>query len=54
MTRESNGDATAARRAEVVRRLLERGMSVRALEALLPGWEGTIAEVAATGEIASA
>lgn len=31
-------------RTDVVRRLLDRGVPVRALEALLPGWEGPIAE----------
>lgn len=31
-------------RTDVVRRLVERGVPVRALEALLPGWEGPIAE----------
>lgn len=34
-----------SRRAEVVERLLERGMSVRVLQALLPGWEHTIRTV---------
>lgn len=33
------------RREMVVRRLLERGMPLRALEALLPGWEEVIARV---------
>jgi hypothetical protein len=32
-----------AYRVEVIRRLLERGVTVRSLEALLPGWETEIA-----------
>lgn len=32
------------RRMHVVRRLMEQGMPVRALEALLPGWEEAIAD----------
>lgn len=39
-------ETTEERRVELVRRLLERGVPVRALEALLPGWERAI-EVAA-------
>lgn len=52
---DATGDGAAAagtderdvdtRRAEVVTRLLERGMSVRVLQALLPGWEHTIRTV---------
>lgn len=38
-----------SRRAEVVGRLLERGMSVRVLQALLPGWEHTIRTVTPDG-----
>lgn len=38
-----------SRRAEVVGRLLERGMSVRVLQALLPGWEHTIRIVTPDG-----
>jgi hypothetical protein len=34
-------------RADVVRRLLERGLSVEALRALFPGWEELIARIAA-------
>lgn len=37
-----------ARRPEVVRRLLERGVSVRALRALLPEWDLVIQEAART------
>ncbi|MGH3440750.1 MAG: hypothetical protein ACRDUY_01645 [Nitriliruptorales bacterium] len=35
----------AARRVEVVRRLVAQGMPLRAIEALLPGWEEAIATV---------
>ncbi len=31
------------RRVHVIRRLIDQGMTVRALEAILPGWEETIA-----------
>jgi hypothetical protein len=34
----------AIHRTDVVRRLLELGVTVRALEALLPGWERPISE----------
>lgn len=37
------------RRMRVVRRLMEQGMPVRALEALLPGWEEAIAEAVSVG-----
>lgn len=43
---EQRGEAPvgpAAYRVDVIGRLLERGMTVRALEALLPGWETEIA-----------
>lgn len=44
--RSSTASAVAVERREmVVRRLLERGMPMRALEALLPGWEEVIARV---------
>jgi hypothetical protein len=34
-------------RADVVRRLLERGLSVEALRALFPGWDELITRIAA-------
>lgn len=37
-----HGHDVRARRAEIVARLLERGLTVRVLHALLPGWEETI------------
>lgn len=46
-----HGDAEpdlVARRPEVVRRLLARGVPPRTLEALLPGWEQVIGESAPT------
>lgn len=46
LNHEQRGEAPvdpAAYRVDVIRRLLERGMTVRALEALLPGWETEIA-----------
>ena len=36
------------RRLDVVRRLLDSGMPLRALEALLPGWEDAVAIVLET------
>lgn len=43
--RTSVSVAAVQRRETVVKRLLERGMPLRALEALLPGWEDVIARV---------
>lgn len=37
-----HGHDVGARRAEIVARLLDRGLTVRVLHALLPGWEETI------------
>lgn len=42
----SSGDPVFARRLEVVARLMQRGMSVRVLEALLPGWDDAIRSAA--------
>lgn len=49
-----NGDGrdVGARRAEIVARLLERGIPVRALQGLLPGWDDAI-ETAANAEPAA-
>lgn len=44
---EGEGRPRELRREEVVRRLLDRGMPLRALEALLPGWEDAIAAATA-------
>lgn len=35
-------DAVLARRLDVVTRLLQRGMPLRVIEALLPGWDDAI------------
>lgn len=46
------GDAMpdlTARRPEVVRRLLDRGVSARALRALLPAWEPVIDQAVSQG-----
>lgn len=38
------GDAVRAHRPDVVRRLLERGLSHEAIERLLPGWSDLLDE----------
>lgn len=42
------GQEQHERRTEVVRRLMDQGVPVRALEALLPGWESAIADALAS------
>lgn len=42
----------AARRVEVVRRLIAVGMPLRAIEALMPGWEEAIAVVLESADVA--
>lgn len=50
------GDAMpdlTARRPDVVRRLIERGVPARALQALLPDWEVFIQDAAAAPDLSS-
>lgn len=42
----SPGDPVFARRLEVVARLVQRGMPVRVLQALLPDWDDAISSAA--------
>ena len=45
----SPGDPVSARRSEVVARLMQRGMPVRVLETLLPGWDDAIRSATRSG-----